>query len=485
MKRSLKYLLFLLLFSGKIAFSQHHTVDSLLQVIKTKGSDTATAFSVVKAANEMQHDVSAIDSCKKIHDAVIKTMAGSRDSMALAAIYYTIGTHYYDYHNNGALAHIAFLNSKNYLTDIYTQTGRKALSALVMDYKRMGDFPKSIEYSMQLAKINEATGSKNGLSVTWRHLSELMTEQGNNELSLEYALKSYNLALTIPGGYQHSNAFCYTIFSLARSYMNLKDFENAHNKALEGIKIAQEINDKWAETDAWDTQGQIFMVEGNYPAALSCYNKGVEAKRSVNDTMPGLAYVYGNMANTYSYMKEPASAIYYAKRSIEMSKMLEDYGQIRSMAGILAETYGTQKDFAKGYSYAMMYVKMSDSIYSADKIASMEAIRLENDFAREKEKEKVITKQKAQKQKLILWTIALGLAVALVFSFIIFRSLRITRRQKQIIEEKNTETERQKSIIELKNKDITDSINYARKIQDTLLPSEKYIAEQLRRLKKE
>ncbi len=42
----------------------------------------------------------------------------------------------------------------------------------------------------------------------------------------------------------------------------------------------------------------------------------------------------------------------------------------------------------------------------------------------------------------------------------------------------------QKEIIEEKNKDITDSIRYAKRIQESLLPTEKYIEKTLSRLKK-
>jgi hypothetical protein len=42
----------------------------------------------------------------------------------------------------------------------------------------------------------------------------------------------------------------------------------------------------------------------------------------------------------------------------------------------------------------------------------------------------------------------------------------------------------QKALIEEKNKDITDSIVYARRMQDSFLPTEKYISQNLKRLKK-
>jgi len=48
--------------------------------------------------------------------------------------------------------------------------------------------------------------------------------------------------------------------------------------------------------------------------------------------------------------------------------------------------------------------------------------------------------------------------------------LRITRKQKQLIEIKNKETEEQKKIVEEKSKSILDSITYAKRLQDAIIP---------------
>jgi serine phosphatase RsbU (regulator of sigma subunit) len=91
---------------------------------------------------------------------------------------------------------------------------------------------------------------------------------------------------------------------------------------------------------------------------------------------------------------------------------------------------------------------------------------------KELEKQQEIAEEKNRKQKIILWSVAAGLFFVIVFAGFISRSLRITRRQKEIIEIKNRETEEQKKLIEEKNKDITDSINYAQRIQRALLASD-------------
>ena len=65
-----------------------------------------------------------------------------------------------------------------------------------------------------------------------------------------------------------------------------------------------------------------------------------------------------------------------------------------------------------------------------------------------------------------------------------FNRFKVTQKQKRIIEKKEKETNLQKEVIEEKQKEIIDSINYAKRIQQALLPGKKYIDKNIERLKK-
>ena len=93
----------------------------------------------------------------------------------------------------------------------------------------------------------------------------------------------------------------------------------------------------------------------------------------------------------------------------------------------------------------------------------------------EQDKQAAVDAAEKKKQAIILYSVIGGLMVVLVFAGFVFRSLRITRRQKQLIEQ-------QKHLVEEKQKEILDSIHYARRIQTALLPTEKYIDKTLKRL---
>jgi uncharacterized membrane-anchored protein YhcB (DUF1043 family) len=92
--------------------------------------------------------------------------------------------------------------------------------------------------------------------------------------------------------------------------------------------------------------------------------------------------------------------------------------------------------------------------------------------------------EKEKKQNIVIFSVIAGLVLVMVFAGFIFRSLRLTNKQRRIIEQKNKETEHQKKEIEEKQKEILDSIHYARRIQMAQVPSEKRVSVMLNKTKK-
>ena len=84
----------------------------------------------------------------------------------------------------------------------------------------------------------------------------------------------------------------------------------------------------------------------------------------------------------------------------------------------------------------------------------------------------------------MIGSVAIGLLLVIIFAGYVFKTLRVTRKQKVFIEIKNRETELQKKEIEEKQKEILDSIHYAKRIQTALIPSDKYIDKCLHRMQK-
>jgi hypothetical protein len=68
--------------------------------------------------------------------------------------------------------------------------------------------------------------------------------------------------------------------------------------------------------------------------------------------------------------------------------------------------------------------------------------------------------------------------------FFMLNGYRQKNRANALLRSQNREIEQKKTIIEEKQKEILDSIQYARRIQRSLLPGENYIQKELFRLNK-
>ncbi|MGZ3901996.1 MAG: hypothetical protein ACXVDC_16840, partial [Bacteroidia bacterium] len=87
---------------------------------------------------------------------------------------------------------------------------------------------------------------------------------------------------------------------------------------------------------------------------------------------------------------------------------------------------------------------------------------------KQQEKEHAVAEEKSCIQKIIIGSVIVGLLFVIIFAAYVYRSLKTTRGQKHVIEEKQ--------------KEILDSIRYAKRIQRSLLPRESYISKSLERL---
>ena len=112
----------------------------------------------------------------------------------------------------------------------------------------------------------------------------------------------------------------------------------------------------------------------------------------------------------------------------------------------------------------------------------------ENAFLLEKNE---LSDKAIKNQKTALIFIIAGLLSTLALAFFIFRGFKkqkkanqIISKQKKEVENKNLLINEQKELLEEKQKEIIDSINYAKRIQQAHMPSDIYVAKNLNRLKK-
>src|SRR6185369_9817143 len=163
---------------------------------------------------------------------------------------------------------------------------------------------------------------------------------------------------------------------------------------------------------------------------------------------------------------------------------------IRTSSQILASVYAETGNWKEAYRLHKLYKKMSDSLENeANKRAALNSqVRYEYekkaaaDSVRTGEERKVYSAQMhAEKTK--RFALYGGLILIAAFSVFIFSRYRIIGKQKFIIEQQKKEVDSAFDELHQKNKEVMDSISYAQRIQSSLLPNEKVIDREMKRLK--
>jgi len=90
-----------------------------------------------------------------------------------------------------------------------------------------------------------------------------------------------------------------------------------------------------------------------------------------------------------------------------------------------------------------------------------------------------VKEEKIEQQKILIWAGVVVTVIILAFAFMVYRNYKDKKRANAELAAKNAIIERQKLIVEEKNKEVMDSISYARRIQDAILPPIRLVQESL------
>ena len=230
--------------------------------------------------------------------------------------------------------------------------------------------------------------------------------------------------------------------------------------------------------------GGIYYSKGEIQKALEYYNQSKLMRQKIGDSQ-GMAASMHNIASVYlkwaldkgdNKQKQLMLSRAYTDSSLVLSKKLGFPANIRNAERLLSRIDSANGKYADAWEHYKQFVFYKDSI--SNEANHQASIRSQLKYVFEKkeavlkeqrDKERIIVEEKSRMQQIIIWCAVGGLVLVLVFSFFIFRSLLKNRKANKIISNQKKLVEDKNQIIEEKQKEIIDSINYAKRIQYSLL----------------
>jgi serine phosphatase RsbU (regulator of sigma subunit) len=290
-------------------------------------------------------------------------------------------------------------------------------------------------------------------------------------------------------------------------FSSIKDIEKSISYFGKSLQLYSKIKDWKGIAKCYLNLGNSNSSKGYTDLAIECFEKGLEIDAKYNNNekkaefLSGIGTIYFNLLNNEKalyFYKEALKVqevvkpndVVFLKNNIGVVLMeLERYNEAKSYlieayfsssnprnkadyAFNLAQMYEQLGDYKSAIDFMDTYVRLNDSLNNA--IYTKNLSETEAKYQNEKREEQNILLSERLKNKSLQIYFALAAILLLVgLAFFIFRGLRQKNKANIALSDKNKIIEEKSLLVEEQHKDITDSIKYAQRIQQAILPPDK------------
>lgn len=349
----------------------------------------------------------------------------------------------------------------------------KAYNSIGSCLTTSGKYDLAISNLMKSLKIFESLKNKRSITNCYNTLANAYLGLKQNEKAKDYYLKAYKLSNEKP---RNDFMVAITSFGIGNILIEEKKYNEAIIYFKEAAKFFKENNNENYEAMAISMIGEACLEDSNIVEAKKYYLQVIPIFRKEKEEY-GLALALSNLSTVETHQKNYKLSEIYLKEALEINFRRKANDNIKSNALQLSELMEKQNKLGSALEYYKLFNQYKDSVINVERnhsIAESES-KYESDKKEQELKLKNLELEKSeiqssQKGKL-LYVFAGATLVFIVLLFFVFKQYNEKKKANLLLINKNEEVEKQKNIIEEKNKDITDSINYSKHIQQAIIPS--------------
>ena len=349
-------------------------------------------------------------------------------------------------------------------------------------YMMQGVFPKALYHYLQNIEIRERLKDSIGLANSYNSVGIVYFRMNEYDKALDYWNRSLGLCLR----FKKEGLAMNTYSNLAMLFSTKKDSDMAMQYTLKGLEIAQRLHDKPKIATIASNVAQLYNEKKQYNKALEYFDLAIANGGDEANGGRGNPELDGALAFTYQHLQQYPKALEHMNKAITLGLVLKDNFLLEQLYQGLSDIYADQKNYVEAYKAHKLYSQFNESVYNQKNVEKISDLRsqyeVEKKEAQMKQEEHVQELKReveAHKQKLFDAALLAGLAMVLILAVILYRGYTIKKKSNQLILEQKNEIEVKNQELEQVNKEVSDSIQYAQRIQQAILPPIDLIRESL------
>lgn len=231
------------------------------------------------------------------------------------------------------------------------------------------DTASARKYYFSAIELAEKNNVAQGIARAKKDYGIMLSENYENEKSLNYLLDALKLYREVKDTLQQSYVYSYII----RNYDVLNDNENALKYALENLNLLKGSRFKSRIADAFLLAGNVYEERGCYFEAIQNYKNALKYFKEIND-VDGMATSYNFLGNVNEILSDYDKALDYYYKSLLIYEQQKDYAGISTAYNNIGNIYFDMKN----YEGAEKYYADAYEIYHSEQNKSGEGTYFNN-----------------------------------------------------------------------------------------------------------
>lgn len=420
------------------------------------------------------------DTCVSINKKAISISEKYDDYKGLASSYRRIGL--VERKNNELILAIETLYKSVGYYELANDSIRQCSVYLTIGncHYQNGAYPDALEVFQKALQLSEQNGDHKTSARCLTNIANIQDELKNYPLALTYLQQAIDIKLKLEdnkGAFQIKE-------NMAIIYSKTGDYEKALKQYEAVYNYKDSVIDEAGISVTLTNIGYTYEKMGKFNNALENYTQSLKIFYKLDDNS-NIATCLNNIGDIYYALGKYKQAVDSSLKSLAIGRKLSSKAKVKSTALSLTKSYVEMNNFRDAYHYHVLYAQMKDSLFNEESAKLLQ--EMETKYQTEKKQQEIekqslkIDKQAAQSRsdRIMLWAMLGGIVLVLLIAIQIFRGYRQKKKANALLSDKNIEITSQKAEIEEKNLNIMDSIRYAKRIQQTILPREEFVEKHL------
>jgi tetratricopeptide (TPR) repeat protein len=407
--------------------------------------------------------------------------------------------------------------------DVYKKVGNKKGMSIVLNnlgtiYLQRGDYDNGLKVFQRALKLKEELNDDVGIANVLLNIGAIHKNINNQKQALDYFFIALEKYITLKD--LNNQGKCYS--NIGITYRAMKNYEVAIQNFNKGIDCYNETGNETGLINIMFNMGTTYFYQEKYDEAYQVFIKHLEISKKNNEKV-SMTLAHNNLGAVEKERKNYKNAIFHLTESIKILKEIKLAPNQLSSYLNLSEVYERLGDYKTSLEHFKTYNFFKDSIFQIDKekqYAVLEAkFQNEKKAQQIKQQETEIAKQKAEneakslqlkQEKTFRYSVITGFILVIILVFFIYKNYRQKKKSNLLLIKQNIEIQKQSDALSELNEELTqkneeissqrdeieaqrnlvtnqkleieniynelmDSIKYALRIQNAVLPSEEYL----------